>query len=73
MAQQAPVAPSYKVKRVKDGEGKLFHTVMQSINGPCPLLAIANVLLLRGNILLPQNAPDVSEVHARLQICSSFN
>lgn len=65
MAQQAVPVPSYKVKRVKDGEGKLFQTVMQSVNGPCPLLAIANVLLLRGNILLPQNAPDVSEVHCR--------
>lgn len=62
MVQQTTPGPSYMVKRVRDGEGKLFQTVMQSVNGPCPLLAIANVLLLRGNILLPQNAPDVSEV-----------
>ena len=36
--------------------------VLQAANGPCPLLAIANVLLLRGQITLPINAPDISEV-----------
>ncbi len=35
---------------------------MQSENGPCPLLAIANVLLLRGNISLPAGASEVTQV-----------
>ncbi|CEG50312.1 Uncharacterized conserved protein [Plasmopara halstedii] len=32
--------------------GKPIHYVCQSANGPCPLLAIANVLLLRGQLSL---------------------
>lgn len=59
---RADAAPTYKIKRVRDREGQLFQIVNQSLNGPCPLLAIVNVLLLRGNICLPRSSPEVSEV-----------
>lgn len=63
MLQQGtlPNAATYKIKRVSDQEGRLFQIVTQSLNGPCPLLAIVNVLLLRGNIVVPRNAPEISE------------
>jgi len=35
---------------------------MQDVNGPCPLLAIANVLLLRNQIQLPAGVGEVSQV-----------
>lgn len=65
---QADAAVTYKIKRVRDREGQLFQIVNQSLNGPCPLLAIVNVLLLRGNILLPQSSPDVSEVRMAVAV-----
>jgi hypothetical protein len=34
--------------------------IVQAVNGPCPLLAIANVLLLRAHIQLPPQAQHVS-------------
>lgn len=36
--------------------------LMQDVNGPCPLLAIANVLLLRNQIQLPAGVGEVSQV-----------
>jgi hypothetical protein len=33
---------------------------MQNLNGPCPLLAIANVLLLRNCIEIPQSVARIS-------------
>ncbi len=35
--------------------------VLQDINGPCPLLAIANVLLLRNQLQLPAGVGEVSQ------------
>lgn len=35
-----------------DVEGVEYAVVMQNENGPCPLLAVINVLLLRGYISL---------------------
>ncbi|GKU95382.1 hypothetical protein SLEP1_g8744 [Rubroshorea leprosula] len=39
--------------------GRTTPIILQNDNGPCPLLAICNVLLLRNNIKL---SPDISEV-----------
>ena len=44
--------PSYQVKWIKF-RGKQCAIIMQNVNGCCPLLAIMNVLLLRGKIQLP--------------------
>lgn len=45
--------------------GKPVHYVCQNANGPCPLLAIANVLLLRGQLLLEDvvEAPGYVSAH----------
>ncbi|KAJ9580585.1 hypothetical protein L9F63_024236, partial [Diploptera punctata] len=43
----------YHLKRVL-WHGKKIPIVTQNENGPCPLIAISNVLLLRGKIFLPQ-------------------
>ncbi|GMH37565.1 hypothetical protein BSKO_05438 [Bryopsis sp. KO-2023] len=50
---------SYRLKRISF-HGREVPIVLQNENGPCPLLAIANILLLRGAITLSANAPDVS-------------
>lgn len=39
----------YRLKKVQ-WNGKTIPLVMQNINGPCPLLAICNILLLQGKI-----------------------
>ncbi|VDK79171.1 unnamed protein product [Litomosoides sigmodontis] len=44
-----------------DIEGVKYAVVMQNENGPCPLLAVINVLLLRGQITLPCGSTEVSE------------
>ena len=49
---------SYRLKKVQV-LGKTIPLIMQNINGPCPLLGICNVLLLRGNIRIH---PDFSMV-----------
>jgi hypothetical protein len=41
----------YQLKRVEFGH-RVVPIVLQNANGPCPLLAIANVLLLQGSITL---------------------
>ena len=51
----------YQVKRVSFLGRKDVPIICQNENGPCPLLAIANVLLLRNAIAL-QGSPDRSEV-----------
>ena len=58
--------PSYKLKRIQYFKREV-PIALQNENGPCPLLAIANVLLLRNQIKLPANAPDVSQVGRLLQ------
>jgi len=56
----------YKVKRVSFFGRKDVPIICQNENGPCPLLAIANVLLLRNAIAL-EGSPDRPEVsHAEL-------
>lgn len=55
-------SPVYKLKRI-DFFGRTVPVALQNENGPCPLLAIANVLLLRKQIELPEHAPDISQVN----------
>ncbi|KAA6427861.1 MAG: NF-E2 inducible, partial [Trebouxia sp. A1-2] len=52
--------PVYKLKRI-DFFGRKVPIALQNENGPCPLLAIANILLLKKQIVLPEQAPDVSQ------------
>lgn len=53
----------FKVKRI-DFLGSKRAIVCQNENGPCPLIGIVNVLLLRNAVTL-QGAPDVPEVSAQ--------
>ncbi len=53
--------PVYKLKRI-DFFGRKVPIALQNENGPCPLLAIANILLLKKQIVLPEHAPAVSQV-----------
>ncbi|ORZ30646.1 hypothetical protein BCR44DRAFT_1516787 [Catenaria anguillulae PL171] len=39
---------------------KRTRILMQNANGPCPLLAIANILALRGHLVIPLGEPTVS-------------
>lgn len=48
----------YRLKRISF-RGNELPILMQNENGPCPLLALSNVLLLRGSIFVH---PDVSEI-----------
>ena len=57
----AATAEPYRLKHV-DFLGRTVPVVLQNQNGPCPLLAVANVLLLRNQIHLPLGPPDVSQV-----------
>ncbi len=47
------------IKRV-EFLGQYIPILLQNKNGPCPLLAIANVLLLRGHIKIPDTFTEVS-------------
>lgn len=58
---QAQHSPVYKLKRI-DFFGRKVPIALQNENGPCPLLAIANILLLKKQIELPEHAPDISQV-----------
>eukprot|EP00240_Pyramimonas_obovata_P013569 CAMPEP_0118943480 /NCGR_PEP_ID=MMETSP1169-20130426/38402_1 /TAXON_ID=36882 /ORGANISM="Pyramimonas obovata, Strain CCMP722" /LENGTH=260 /DNA_ID=CAMNT_0006888745 /DNA_START=87 /DNA_END=866 /DNA_ORIENTATION=+ len=49
----------YRLKWV-DFMGNRMPIVLQNENGPCPLLAVANILLLRGAISLRSGTSDVS-------------
>ena len=49
---------SYRTKRIVYN-GKELPILMQNENGPCPLLALANVLMLRGSIYIH---PDIAEI-----------
>ena len=59
---------SYRCKRVTDHTGRELVILMQNANGPCPLLGLSNVLLLRGAIHVHPDVPEVSfsELSARL-------
>ena len=58
MDQYASSADLYSIKRgVLNGFSVPY--LLQGLNGPCPLLAICNVLLLRGAISLPEESQDI--------------
>ncbi|EFN59098.1 hypothetical protein CHLNCDRAFT_137880 [Chlorella variabilis] len=51
---------SHKVKTITF-RGRRVPIMLQDVNGPCPLLAIANVLLLRNQLQLPPGVGEVSQ------------
>lgn len=52
---------SYRVKRISF-QGNSVPILLQDVNGPCPLIAIANVLFLRSRLDLPAGVGEVSSV-----------
>jgi hypothetical protein len=66
----------YKIKRVKwppwSFNPSLVPILLQDVNGPCPLLAIVNVLLLRQAITLPLGAGEVTQVNIKALDQKSF-
>jgi hypothetical protein len=58
----------YQIKEIKY-QGKSARIMLQNENGPCPLIAIVNVLSLRGNIALPKPLYQSSEL---LSILANF-
>ncbi|TMW65055.1 hypothetical protein Poli38472_009222 [Pythium oligandrum] len=63
-ASAMPMDEVYAVKRV-DFLGKPVTYICQNINGPCPLLAISNVLLLRGHITIDDKLQDGGVISAQ--------
>lgn len=65
MAQSASSsAPAYRVKwQIPDPSLPSVATIQQGHAGPCPLIALANTLLLRRAIQLPKGVPVISEEH----------
>jgi hypothetical protein len=51
----------YQIKEIKYQE-KAVRIVLQNENGPCPLIAIVNVLVLQGSIQLPKPLYQSSEL-----------
>jgi len=49
----------YAIRWIKFSE-RLHPVVLQMVNGPCPLIAICNVLFLRGQLSLPAQTAEVS-------------
>lgn len=49
----------YELKRIEFG-GRPVAILLQNRNGPCPLLAIANVLLLRGDLDIHHDQAHIS-------------
>ena len=60
--QSAEMSEAYKLKTI-DFLGRRVPIVVQNANGPCPMLALANVLLLRNQIQLSPDAPEVTQVY----------
>lgn len=53
--------PVYSLKRIKFFQRDV-PVVCQNQNGPCPLLAIVNILSLRNQIKLPPKADHIDQV-----------
>eukprot|EP01116_Phalansterium_solitarium_P010624 TRINITY_DN2562_c0_g1_i1.p1 TRINITY_DN2562_c0_g1~~TRINITY_DN2562_c0_g1_i1.p1 ORF type:complete len:691 (+),score=159.36 TRINITY_DN2562_c0_g1_i1:99-2171(+) len=51
---------SYRLKRI-EFHGKRLAVVLQDENGPCPLIAIANILLLQGKLKLHDDYAGISQ------------
>jgi len=58
----------HQIKHVKWQQGgsssadSTVPIILQDVNGPCPLIAIFNILLLRGSINLPNGIGEISQV-----------
>jgi ubiquitin carboxyl-terminal hydrolase MINDY-1/2 len=52
----------YRLKKITYG-GQRVSYVMQNINGPCPLLAIVNILLLTKKIAIHQDYATITYNH----------
>lgn len=58
----APAVPRFRVRwQIPDDSAPAIASVLQNSGGPCPLLALANALLLRRAITIPANTQSVSE------------
>ena len=77
-----PSEQAYHVKWIK-WRGTNTPIITQNENGPCPLIAIMNVLLLRGTVNIPQMVEMVSAnqlvgylgdclLNRSLEVCKSF-
>jgi len=60
MPAQADPDPLFPLRRVRTLGHDSVPIVLQNENGPCPLLALANALLLRGDAVLPLSLHPVS-------------
>eukprot|EP00188_Purpureofilum_apyrenoidigerum_P001692 Plantae.Rhodophyta-Purpureofilum_apyrenoidigerum.ctg19549.p1 GENE.Plantae.Rhodophyta-Purpureofilum_apyrenoidigerum.ctg19549~~Plantae.Rhodophyta-Purpureofilum_apyrenoidigerum.ctg19549.p1 ORF type:complete len:386 (+),score=69.90 Plantae.Rhodophyta-Purpureofilum_apyrenoidigerum.ctg19549:466-1623(+) len=55
------IEDNYRIKWIYIGSERKMPILLQNRNGPCPLLAISNALLLRGNIELHEDMTFVME------------
>ncbi len=53
---------TYTLKAVSFFSSERRHVLLQNKNGPCPLLALCNVLILRNDMTLPSNIVNRGEV-----------
>ena len=58
----ADAPPSFPVQRIAFGGRTGVPVLMQNANGPCPLLALCNILFLRGALELGAGATEVAQV-----------
>lgn len=58
--QQPPEQQHYKIKRISFLGRQNVPIFVQNENGPCPLLAICNVLSLRNRLDIPENTTSMS-------------
>eukprot|EP00727_Mastigamoeba_balamuthi_P009961 m51a1_g5588 hypothetical protein (323) ;mRNA; f:643157-644489 len=70
MAAQRPKDEVYRVRRIGYYD-RVCSVVMQNENGPCPLLALCNVLLLRGKITIHEDSRHIS-LQSLLQIVGDY-
>ena len=61
-APQDDAEKLYELKGI-EFQGRLVKVILQNRNGPCPLIALANVLILKGDILLDKDRQHVSYAH----------
>lgn len=70
MADAVDSRLNYRIKRIRFGDiGAAI--VLQNVNGPCPLLALSNALLLRGVIDLHPDRSFADEQHL-VQLLSEY-
>jgi hypothetical protein len=63
--------PTYKIKRVRwppwaddENSAGMIPVLLQDVNGPCPLIAILNILLLRGRLPgFPEAVGEITQVY----------